>query len=206
MKRMRNGAIIGAFILFASGSFFATYAWQSRPAQPAPSGQLSKPTQVLGGWLRLMPEQVERIAGVDPTFVEEGAELEAVLQAEREKLARLFEDANATDETIMQQVETVIDVHDQLERRVANHLLALRPHLTDGQRSRLFQTCAKGIRKAGGHRWKHGRGGGRGEFGGPPPWRGQGRGQGQRRGPRWNDSSTEKPTSSPTVDDQGDQP
>ena len=219
MKLMRNGAIAGAFVLCTLGSFVATYAWQSQPTEQQPSEQLSRPARVLGGWLRLMPQQVERIAGVDPAFADESAQLEATLEAEREKLAAMFEDADATDEAIVQQVETVIEAHDQLERRVAKHLLALRPHLTDEQRSKLFQRCAKGIREAGGWRWRHGRGGGhgggRGEGwregrgqgrGGPPPGRGSGRGRGGGRGPHWDDSTDEESTSRPGSDEQGDRP
>ena len=192
MRLIRNIAILGAFALCTLGSFVGTYAWQSRPDQSPPIEQPSRPADVLGGWLRLMPEQIELIAGVDPTFADESAALEAALEAEREKLAEMFEDADATDEAITQQVETVIAAHDRLERRVAQHLLALRPHLTDEQRSRLFERCAQGIREAGGWRWQHGRSGdhsggkGRGWRGGrgggnasaPAPGHNRGRGGG----------------------------
>lgn len=209
MRRMRNSTVVGVFVLFASGSFVATYAWRSQPAQPIPTDPHSDPTQALGAWLHLMPDELERIDSVDPTFAAQSAELESSLETERETLARLFEDAGATDEAISQQVEKVIDIHNQLERRVAEHLLALRPQLTDAQRSRLFQTCADGVRKAGGHRWKHGRAGEaenrRGGRGGPPEGRGQG-GRGGRRGPRWNDEAADESTTQPAPKENGDQP
>lgn len=210
MKLTGNGIIAGVFILCTLASFIATYAWQSQPAVQETLGWPSHPTDVLGGWLRLMPEQIERIAGIDPAFVDESAQLEAELETDREKLAALFEDPDATDEAIMQQVEVVIEAHDRLERRVAKHLLALRPHLTDEQRSKLFERCAKSIREAGGRGWRHGRGDGgdsgwRGGRGGPPPGRGPGRGRGGGRGPRW-DNSSDKGPDSPSSDEQGTQP
>ncbi len=220
MKLMRNSAIAGVFVLCTLGSFVATYAWQSQPAEPEMAKQPAEPLRALCGWLRLMPDQIEKIAGVDPDFAAESADLEAALAVERDQLATLFEDSDATDEVIAQQVEEVIAAHNQLERRVAKHLLALRPHLTDEQRAKLFQRCAKGIREAGGWRWKHGRGDGRGggrgngwrrgrgdsERGGPPPGRGRGRGRGNGRGPRWDDSTDEEPTSRPGTDEQGERP
>ena len=220
MRLMRNGAIVSAFVLCTLGSFVATYAWQQRPEQTPPTEKQPRPADVLGGWLRLMPEQVERIAGVDPTFADESAELEAALETEREKLAEMFEDASATDEAITQQVETVIEAHDRLERRVAKHLLALRPHLTDEQRSKLFERCAQGIREAGGGRWRHGRGdehgggrgrgwrGGRGGGNGAAPAPGHGRGGGgcggcgQHRG----DHADGEPTSRPDSGGPGERP
>lgn len=211
MKLTGNGIIAGVFILCTLGSFIGTYAWQSQSAVQETSGRPSHPTDVLGGWLRLMPEQIERIAGIDPAFVDESAQLEAELETEREKLAALFEDPSATDEAIVHQVEAVIEAHDRLERRVAKYLLALCPHLTDEQRSRLFHRCAKSIREAGDRGWRHGRGDGgdsgwRGERGGPPPGRGPGRGRGRGRGPRWDDSSDKGPASRPSSDEQGIQP
>jgi Spy/CpxP family protein refolding chaperone len=218
MKLMSSGTIVGLFGFCALGSFIATYAWQSQPARPETASQPSEPLRALRGWLGLMPRQIESIAGVDPDFAAESAELERTLASERDQLARLFEDPVSSDEVITRQVEAVIEAHDQLERRVAKHLLELRPLLTDEQRSKLFQRCARGIREAGGWRWRHGRGGapgggqgeglhegrGGGGHGGPPPGRGPGRGGG--RGPRWRNSTDEKPTSRPSSDEKGNQP
>jgi len=152
--------VLAAFA--AVGGFVATQAWQpvpaaSSPATPPCAVPCSQGTccKALVGWLNLTREQTERLAGIDSAFTEESRRLEDALFAEREKLAALFESAEADDETIQQQVEKVIAAGNALERRVAAHLLALRPHLNDDQRTRLYQRCAKGIREAGGcQRWQ----------------------------------------------------
>ncbi len=166
MKKWRNSMLAAVFAACVGGSFVMTYAWQAPPVRRGADAEPSQPDQILGRWLRLMPEQARQIAGVDPTFAEESARLQERLEAEREKLADLFEQADATDEAIMEQVEVVIEIHDRLERRVARHLLALRPHLNEQQRSKLFRRCARGIRESGHRGWRHGRGGGPGGGGG----------------------------------------
>lgn len=176
--------LAAAFAVCAGGTFLATYAWQERgagPRRPSPG-----PLDALAGWLRLMPDQVERLAGVDPGFAAERAALEAALATERERLAEVFERGAAPDDEILKQVERVIDARAALERRVAGYLVALRPHLTEEQRATLYRRCAEGVREAGGHRWRHGpgrdalqeepgaprgRGGRRGQGPGGPPWR-----------------------------------
>lgn len=150
----------------AVGSFMATHAWQppvqGPPAAPGAVGCTSKPCgnaeccRSLGGWLRMPPDQLKQIQGIDPTFTEASAKLERTLYEERQRLADLFDDPDATAEDIQQQVERVITADNTLERRVAAHLLALRPHLTAEQRSTLFERCAQGIRQAGGCRWRCG--------------------------------------------------
>ncbi len=222
MRPRLNGIIIAVFGICMFGSFIATYAWQAEPARPAAPARPAKPAEVLGGWLRLMPEQLERVASVDPAFAEESARMEAELASEREALATMFEDADTTDEALLRQVETVITVHDQLERRVAAHLLALRPHLTDAQRSKLFQTCAKGIRESGGWRWRHGHGHSQGEARGANEaghggGDGGGHGAGQGHGRRWrggrgspppagHEPPGTTPTSHPGSDDEKEHP
>lgn len=158
-----------------------TYAWQTRPAPPPASA----PADILGGWLRLPPGQLRALRDIDPGFSAERDELEATLAAEREALAALFEQPNADDGAILDQVERVVAAHAALERRVARYLLAVRPHLTDSQRARLFERAASGVREAGGWRWRGGRDAdleNNRRGGGPPPDRGRGFGRG-RGGP-----------------------
>ena len=155
--------IIGAA---AAGSFVATHAWQppaqSRPAAGDGVGCASAPCgkveccRSLAGWLRMPPEQSKQIRSIDPAFFEDSTKLEQTLYEERQRLADLFDDQNATVEAIQQQVERVISADNALERRVSAHLLALRPHLTAEQRAKLFERCAQGIRQAGGCRWRCG--------------------------------------------------
>jgi hypothetical protein len=146
----------------AAGSFVTTYAWQSPPASQAELGPgcASKPCgkieccRALGSWLRMSPAQLKKIQSVDPAFAEESTKLERSLFEERQKLANLFDSEEATAEAIQQQVEKVIAADSALERRVASHLIALRPHLSSEQRGRLYGRCAQGIREAGGCRWR----------------------------------------------------
>jgi hypothetical protein len=146
----------------AAGSFVTTHAWQSPSASQADLGPgcPSKPCskieccRALGTWLGMSPAQLKKIQSVDPTFAEESTKLERSLFEERQKLANLFDSEEATAEGIQQQVEKVIAADNALERRVASHLIALRPHLSSEQRARLYGRCAQGIREAGGCRWR----------------------------------------------------
>lgn len=147
--------VLAAFA--AVGGFVATQAWQPAPAaDPTTAAPCAMPCsqgtccKALVGWLNLSLEQTKQLSGIDSAFTEESRPLEDALFAEREKLAALFESAEATNESIQQQVDKVIAAGNALERRVAAHLLALRPYLNDDQRARLYQRCAKGIREAGG--------------------------------------------------------
>ncbi len=177
---MNRGLIAIVFVACLLGTFVVTYAWQSQPSEPAGAGD---PLRALGNWLELRPGQLQRMSEVDATFAQESRELEQRLAAERERLAELFESDEADDARIMAQVERVIVAHDNLERRVARYLLALRPHLTDQQRARLFKRCAETVRQGCGKRWGKGWGGGRGH--GP---------RGRGRGPQWKGgpSNTER--------------
>lgn len=162
--------------------FSATYAWQVRRA--ATASDAANPAEVLGGWLRLMPDEVARLRAVDPAFATDRAALERSLADERDRLARLFEQPSTADGGILEQVERTIAAHDALERRVARYLLAVRPHLSDEQRSRLFERCARGVREAEGWRWRHGQSAidsPERHGGGPTSGRGFGRGRGDRR-------------------------
>ncbi|MCB9851633.1 MAG: hypothetical protein H6819_00950 [Phycisphaerales bacterium] len=189
MKSRGRGTLGIVFAVCTLGGFMAAYAWQPGGGRSEDTSSQSEPLRALGGWLRLMPDQFAEIAKVDPTFATERDEMEADLAAERERLASMFENATASDEAIMAQVEKVIEIHDTLERRVANYLLALRPHLTSAQRAKLFELCGKEVRQAAG--WR--RGGGNG-YGGPPPGRGPGSsggagaGRGRGQGPPWAES------------------
>ena len=134
-------------------------------------------------WLQLEPERAEAVEKADPGFGAESKGLTGELTAEREKLAALLDDPKSADPQVLGQVERVIAAHNALERRVAKHVLAIRPHLEPAQQKQLLGLCAQGVRRAAGRYWRGGRGGeedargrGRGGQGGGP--RGGGRGQG----------------------------
>lgn len=167
-------ALIVVFIVCSLGGFMVANAWPPGDAdQTRVARSENDPLRALGGWLRLMPDQFAEMSKVDESFTAERDKMEAELAAERERLASMFENESADNDAIMAQVEKVIEIHDRLERRVAAYLLALRPHLTAGQRAKLFKRCGEEVRQAGGRRRGHGRG-----YGGPPPGRGPGAGNG----------------------------
>ncbi len=167
------------------GSFLATVAARpsSGPAtQPAPAAPSSSP---LGDWLALPSERAQAVETADPGFADASRALSETLAAERERLAAVVEDASSTDAQIREQVERVIAAHSALERRVTEHILALRPHLTAAEQKRLLGLCAQGVRSAARWRWRGGRGAGVGARDGRGRGAGGGGGGGRGRGPRW---------------------
>lgn len=175
MNNRSRWVLVLVFVVCSFGGFMVANAWQPGTPRAGDARDRNDPLRALGGWLRLMPDQFEEMEKVDPKFAAERGAMEAELAKERERLADLFEDATASNEDIMKQVDKVIEIHDRLERRVAGYLLALRPHLTAAQRAKLFQRCGEEVRSAAG--WRRG-------YGGPPPGRGPGtgRGNGSNRG------------------------
>jgi len=188
------------FVACAVGGFAGAYAWQSAPAGVAAGPRDSHPVDALGAWLNLPPAQVADLARVDPAFAEDRAALESDLARERELLAALFDDPRSSNERLREQVEKVIAAHDRCELRVADYLLAIRPHLSDAQRATLFSHCAATVREAGGARWRHGQ-----AERGAPGGAGRGPGAGGGRGRPWG-GSRPRPTSAPTSQTQGDSP
>ncbi len=159
-------------------------------------------------WLSVTPAQREQIQRLDPDFYADVVSQREKLADERDSLAALLEDPEATSEEITQQVERSIELGNELERRVTKHLLLLRKILTADQQKRLFGLAASGVRQrmawcgrgcgrhgGDGMRRGQGVGGGRGavrgqgrdqprrEFGaGPGPRQGRGPGRGQGNG------------------------
>ncbi|MBK9118469.1 MAG: periplasmic heavy metal sensor [Phycisphaerales bacterium] len=181
---MNRSSILYSTLLLlfgGAGSFWATSAWQERQDHQEVSSSEELPDSPLTAWLQLSPEQLAAMAGPYAEFVAERKILEEELSRERKKLAELFETDTASDAEILAQVDAVSLAHVKLERRVAEHLLTLRPHLTLDQRARLLGRFAEGVRLSEGQRWRHGRNeestSERG--GGPPPGRG---GRGRYRG------------------------
>jgi Spy/CpxP family protein refolding chaperone len=151
MNRTGRRVLIGGSL--AAAAFAATVAWPqpaSQPADPAERG-LSK-------WLGLSERQQAEVGSVDAEFEADTLRLRNELAQARSELAAQLERTASTDAEILAQVERVITAHDALERRVAQHLVKLRPHLTVAQQKRLFDLCAEGVREAGGRRWRGGRG------------------------------------------------
>jgi Spy/CpxP family protein refolding chaperone len=165
----------------AAGSYLATYAVQQQMQPGTSGGPSTAASRSVTDWLRLTPQQAAQVSELEATFAKDRAPLEAALTSARERLATLLENPATTNEEILQQVEKVIAAHDVLERRVAEHLVAMRPHLTAEQQKRLFDRFATSVRESGGGRWRYGQPGNseEGRRGGPPPGRGPGHGSGR---------------------------
>jgi hypothetical protein len=135
--------------------------------------------RAMAAWLVLDEAQAKAVEKADPTFHAESDEMAQGLEAERARLAAILEDSAVSDQAILDQVERVIAAGNVLERRVAQYVVAIRPHLSPDQRSKLMDLCARNVRRcgAGGPGQGKGRGQGCGGQG-----RGQGRGAGMGRG------------------------
>ena len=205
----RYGGLSLIAIACAAGSYLATYALQQQGSTNSAGGSATAVAQSVAGWLELTPQQAASVRDIEASFATDRAPLEAKLAAAREQLAELLENPATTNEEILQQVENVIAAHDVLERRVAAHLVAMRPHLTADQQKRLFERFASSVREGGGWRWRHGQPGnaedGR-RGGGPPPGRGPGRGRGQGTGSDGRGRHGEQATTAPAPQSQGVQP
>lgn len=152
----------------------------TRPTQPAAGGEQKL---ALYRWLNFSIEQADQVAAADPGFAAEAGQMEKSLVADRDKLASMLDDPGTGNPELEAQFERVIASHNALERRVAKHVLAIRPYLTAAQQKQLMGLCAQSVREAGRGRpsWAgQGRSGGGGGPGG-----GSGGGGGGRRGGRW---------------------
>ncbi len=188
MNAPRTTLLAAVAVVCAAASYWVTLAWQQPPAAAAPTAPAGRPIRLLD-WLQLTPAQRAAVHDLETDFKRDRAALEAELEAARLRLATAFESETTTDAELLAQVEAVLAAHQAVERRVAQYLVSLRPHLTPAQRTRLLGHFATGVRAAHGFRWRHGApdgldaSGGR-SAGGPPVERGPGgRGGGWRGGP-----------------------
>ncbi len=170
------GIVFVAGLCFG-GSFLGTAAVRSQSVA-TPEHVAQSP---IAKRLHLDPKQAKIIEAYDPSFVGDLRTLRKNLEGARSLLAASFEDENVTDDEIRQRVEATIEAHNQLERRVAEYLIAVRDHLTPKQQRQLYGFCAEKVRECG-KRWR--RGWGRHDDASHGSGRGQGygRGRGQGRG------------------------
>ena len=136
----RTSVILVAASALAAGAaaFVATVATSAGPAED--------PRCPLGEWLRLPTSQCKNVCNADPTFRQEAGDLRRQVHTERLALAALLEDPETPGQAILDQVDRVAEVHAALERRVAQHIIAIRPLLTPEQQQRLLHFCAEGVR------------------------------------------------------------
>jgi hypothetical protein len=131
------------------GGFLGTVIVRTQPAKP-PSSHEQSP---IARWLRLDEPQARAVNELDPEFPEELAVLRQSLEKGRLELASLFEETSATDDALRRQVEATIEAHNRLERRIAEHLIKVRQHLTPAQQTQLFNLVAEGVRHCRQRRW-----------------------------------------------------
>ena len=62
---------------------------------------------------------------------------------ERRILLASLEDTQVTEQELATKVETLVEAHKALEKRVAQHIVLLRPRLTQEQRDQLGGLCSR---------------------------------------------------------------
>ncbi len=93
--------------------------------------------------LKLSNEQIEQIKRLDPAFEADAARFGIALKNEQTRLVSMFENLRTADGDLLEQIRQLISVHNELERRVARHVLLLRPHLTAEQQGWLVGLCCQ---------------------------------------------------------------
>lgn len=173
-----NMAILVVSVVIGVTTFILTRNAKGRPPTTTEAKLDAPPRRgqvdAMSRWLGLSQQQRDSIETQDPTFWREVIGQRQQLAQERDRLTRLLEDPNAADREITEQVERLITLGNEVERRVTKHLLVLRKHLTPDQQKRLFGLAASCVRRRMG--WCNGCGYGQGRG------QGQGRGWGQGRG------------------------
>lgn len=93
--------------------------------------------------LRLDEEQVKVLQEKDPGFETVSVHLRDALMTERAKLLSVFENAESSDDELLQQIDMLISTQSRIERRIAEHVLVLRPYLAVEQQKWLIGLCRR---------------------------------------------------------------
>ena len=93
--------------------------------------------------LGLDEEQVKILEEKDPDFETNSMNLRYALMTEREKLLFIFENPGSSDDELLKQIENFISTYSSIERRIAEHVLVLRPYLTVEQQKWLIGLCRR---------------------------------------------------------------
>ena len=98
------------------------------------------------GWrlaakLELTQGQIDEVNQLDPEFDNRCRIYCDDIAAKRSELLDAFENKDTSDDLIMQKVEDMIKAQTALERRVIEHILIVRPSLTDQQQGTLVGLC-----------------------------------------------------------------
>jgi hypothetical protein len=106
-------------------------------------GETLRVKERLARRLGLNEEQMQMLQDMDPDFEANSAKLRSALITEREKLLLIFENPKSSDKELLQQIENFISTHSSIERRIAEHVLVLRPYLTVEQQKWLIGLCRR---------------------------------------------------------------
>jgi hypothetical protein len=98
--------------------------------------------------LQLTQEQDTWIQQQDPNFAEQSAALRERLYEVHADLVASLERTEMTGQELAAKIEAVIEAHETLEKRVAQHIVLLRPQLSPEQRDRLCDECRGGAGSA----------------------------------------------------------
>lgn len=104
-------------------------------------GQRLRFKERLANRLGLTQEQVTKLLEKDPDFEVDSVALQETLNAEKTKLLSVFENPQSSDEELLQQIDNLISTHSNIERRIAEHALIMRPYLTVEQQKWLIGLC-----------------------------------------------------------------
>jgi len=180
--RARTIGWAAALVAVAAGAFVTTVAvGQSRGPRGGDEGERGAPSpgEHLRRFLGLSEEQVEQVREADPTFHQNMRTLHRNVKIEQLKLANLVESDEASEKKLKAQFDALGDAQRAVHDRVAEHVLAIRPHLTSEQRNQFLRLLARHLRGgAGGPEGKGpgpegpppgGPGAGGPHPGGPPP-------------------------------------
>ncbi len=96
--------------------------------------------------LQLTAEQVAFAQDHDPDFSEDCARLKDEVGMACAALLAAFDDVELSDEDILSELDGLIEAHSGLERRVAQYVITIRPHLSPQQRQRLASLSRGGYR------------------------------------------------------------
>ncbi len=104
-------------------------------------GQRRGQTGGLARRLGLTDEQIQITQEQDPVFEADLIQMRNTLLTERAALLNAFEGAQSSNEELLERINKMISAHSQIERRLARHLLVLRPHLNAEQQKWLIGLC-----------------------------------------------------------------
>jgi len=77
--------------------------------------------------------QNQLINQLDPEFEQQSFEMSSSLRDFYHQLALLLEDPNTSEDAVWEHLDNLFELRNQLDRRIAQHVLLIRPHLTPEQ-------------------------------------------------------------------------